>query len=155
RRVLATLEAQSSEPDLVWALNSLAGLQLARGRSDAARPMLERAFELSERRLRWEALDISESRLAGFLQLLRQDEQLAYALLQARPDDAGARRLALSVGLLRKGRSVEELAGTSRAIYRGLGAADRETWERLRGLRTDLAKLSLEGPGETSPADHQ
>jgi len=157
RRALAIREAALGEdhPRVAATLNDLADLQVTLGRSDAARPLLDRAFAISERRLRREALDFSESRLAGFLQLLREDEQRAYALLRAQPGDAAARRLALSVGLLRKGRSVEELAGTSLAIYRGLGAADRDAWERLRGLRTQLARLLLDGPESMAPADYQ
>ncbi len=66
-----------------------------------------------------------------------------------------SRRLALSAALLLKGRSVEETADISRAVYRSLGAEDRDTFERLRGLRTQLAKLSLQGPGSLPPAAYQ
>ena len=54
---------------------------------------------------------------------------------------------ALAVALLRKGRSVEETANTSRVVYRSLGALDRDTFERLRTLRSQLARVSLAGPG--------
>ena len=50
---------------------------------------------------------------------------------------------------------LEEVANTSRIVYRSLGAQDRETFERLRGLRTQIAKLSLDGPGKLAPADYQ
>jgi hypothetical protein len=54
-----------------------------------------------------------------------------------------------------KGRSVGEIADASRTIYRSLGEADRETFQHLRALRTQLAALSLRGPGPLSPADYQ
>jgi CHAT domain-containing protein len=114
-----------------------------------------RAFAISEQRLRQEALDFSESRLAGFLQSLREAEQTLYALLRAHPQDARVQRLALSAVLLRKGRSVEETADISRTLYRSLDTEDRQAFERLRSLRTQLATLSLAGPGSTPPADHQ
>jgi hypothetical protein len=51
--------------------------------------------------------------------------------------------MALSAVLLRKGRSVEETSNTSRTILRSLGPEDRAFFERLRGLRTQLAQVSL------------
>ena len=57
--------------------------------------------------------------------------------------------------LLLKGRSLAETANISRTIYRGLDAQDRDTFERLRGLRTQLATLSLEGPGSSPSEDYQ
>jgi CHAT domain-containing protein len=142
-------------PDVAHALNELARLRLAQHRLAPALPLLTRAFVISEQRLRKEALGFSESRLAGFLEFLRADEDFLYALLCAHPDDAQVRRLALSSVLLRKGRSVEESSNTSRAILRSLGPEDRGAFERLRGLRTQLAQLSLQGPGALSAADYQ
>ncbi len=157
QRALAIRETALGQhhPLVASALNGLAPLYLAQHRVDRALPLLTRAFSISEQRLRKEALDFSESRLAGFLQFLRTDEELLYALLRAHPNDAQVRRLALSSALLRKGRSVEETSNTSRTILRSLGAADRDTFERLRGLRTQLAQLSLQGPGALSSADYQ
>ncbi|MGZ3461394.1 MAG: CHAT domain-containing protein, partial [Archangium sp.] len=91
----------------------------------------------------------------SFLQFLRFEEDFLYSLLRAHPGDARLRRLALSSVLLRKGRSVEEIANTSRTIYLGLGDNDRNTLEQLRGLRTQLATLSHQDPGSLSPADYQ
>ncbi len=136
-------------------LNTLARLRLTRQGLASALPLLTRAFANSEQRLRQEALDFSESRLAGFLQHLREDEQALYSLLRAHPKDARVQRLALSAVLLRKGRSVEETANISRTVYQRLGAEDRDAFERLRGLRTQLAALSLAGPGSLTPADYQ
>ncbi|HLL52643.1 MAG TPA: CHAT domain-containing tetratricopeptide repeat protein, partial [Myxococcaceae bacterium] len=144
----------ASHPWLTRALNDLAVIRLARGRRAEALPLLSRAFTLSEARLRKEALAFSGSRLESFLQLLRADEERLYALLRAHPEDAGVRRLALTAALLLKGRSVEETADTSRSVYRGLGTQDRELFERLRGLRTQLAKLAWNGPGQEDPATY-
>jgi CHAT domain-containing protein len=156
-RALAIREAAHGKqhPDVASLLRDLARLRLAQNQRAQAVPLLTRAFSISEQRLRQEALDFSESRLASFLQFLRSEEGFLYALLRAHPNDSRIRRLALSSLLLRKGRSVEETASTSHAIYLGLGEEDRSTFERLRGLRTQLATLSHQGPGSLSPADYQ
>src|SRR5262249_8722161 len=91
----------------------------------------------------------------GFLQFLGKDAQRLYSLARAHPDDADGRRLALTSALLFKGRAVEQAAETSRAVLRSLDPKDRDAFERLRGLRTQLAKLSLDGPGRQAPAEYQ
>ncbi|HEY8208545.1 MAG TPA: tetratricopeptide repeat protein, partial [Myxococcaceae bacterium] len=157
QRALAIHEATSHGKDSNTAgvVNDLALLRLAQRRRGEALPLFARAFNLSEERLRLEALDFSESRLESFLQSLRQDEERLYALLRSQVDDAGARHLALTAALLLKGRSAEEIAGTSRTIYRSLDTQDRHTFERLRDLRTQVAMLSLDGPGSRTPTEHQ
>ncbi|HEX8698829.1 MAG TPA: CHAT domain-containing tetratricopeptide repeat protein [Myxococcaceae bacterium] len=156
-RALATREAALGQhhPTVAQSLNSLAVLRQAQGRLGAAVTLFTRAFALSEQRLRHEALDFSEARLASFLEHLRRDEERLYSLLRAHPGNAGVRRLALSAALLLKGRSVEETADISRAVYRSLGAEEHDTFERLRELRTQLAKLSLQGPGSRPLAAYQ
>jgi CHAT domain-containing protein/Tfp pilus assembly protein PilF len=144
-----------NHPLLAEVLAGLALLDLAQHRLDAAVALFTRAFALSEQRLRHEALDFSEARLTSFLQFLRRDEERLYALLRAHPENARVRRLALGAALLLKGRSVEETADISRAVYRSLGPEEHDTFERLRGLRTQLAMLSLQGAGSLSPAAYQ
>ncbi|MFY0566887.1 tetratricopeptide repeat protein [Archangium lansingense] len=144
-----------NHPNVAQRLTNLALLRLNQHRLASALPLFTRAFAISERRLRQEALDFSESRLSSFLKHLRTTEQALYTLLSDHPKDARVQRLALSAVLLLKGRSAEETANISRALYRNLGAEDRDTFERLRGLRTQLATLSLAGPGSLTPADYQ
>jgi CHAT domain-containing protein len=157
QRALAIMEAAlgKNHPHVAQSLNNLALLRLAQHRLSAAVPLLTRAFAVSESRLRKEALGFSEARLASFLQFLRADEELIYALSRVHSDNASVKRLALSAALLLKGRSVEETAQISRAVYQSLGPEDRDTFEQLRGLRTRLAKLSHQGPGALSPAAYQ
>jgi CHAT domain-containing protein len=157
QRVLAIRETVhgSNHFRVAQTLNNLALLRLAQHRLADALPLFTRAFAISEQRLRREALDFSETRFSSFLQYLRANEQVLYALLRAHPGDARVQRLALSAVLLLKGRSVEETADISRTLYRSLGAEVRDTFERLRGLRTQLAALSLRGPGSLTPEDHQ
>ncbi|WP_395829632.1 tetratricopeptide repeat protein [Archangium violaceum] len=142
-------------PRVAQVLYDLAALRLAQDHLAEALPLLERAFTISEAHLRQEEYGFSEARLTNVLRLLRSDEERLYALARAHPDNARVRQLALSAALLRKGRSVEEVAETSRIVYRGLGQADRETFERLRALRTRIAELALAGPGTLEPDDYQ
>jgi CHAT domain-containing protein len=136
-------------------LNNLARLRVAQKNLVEAVPLFTRAFAASEAHLRQEVLGFSEARLASLLRLQREDEEYLYSLVRAHPGDARVRHLALSAALLRKGRSLEEIADTSRIISRGLGQADREAFERLRALRTQYSSLSLSGPGSLAPADYQ
>ncbi|AKJ00818.1 kinesin light chain-like protein [Archangium gephyra] len=156
QRALAILEEAhgGNHPWVAQTLHHLARIRLARHRLAEALPLFTRSFAISEQRLRQEALGFSESRLSSFLLFLRTDEQALYALLRAHPGDTRVRRLALAAVLLRKGRSVEETASISRTLYRNLGAEDRDTFERLRSLRTRQATLSLAGPGSPTPAKH-
>ncbi|WP_257448435.1 CHAT domain-containing tetratricopeptide repeat protein [Archangium lipolyticum] len=142
-------------PNVAKSLEGLAELRLAQNQRAQALSLLTRVFRISELRLRQEGLEFSESRLTSFLQHLRSEEESLYALLRTHPGDARVRRLALSSVLLRKGRSVEETTNTSRTIYLSLGEEDRNTFEQLRGLRTQLATLSHQGPGALSSADYQ
>ncbi|WP_246356802.1 CHAT domain-containing tetratricopeptide repeat protein [Pyxidicoccus fallax] len=144
-----------NHPSIAQMLGNLGWLHVAQHRLDEALPLLTRAFALSEQRLRQEALAFSESRLASFLKLLRRDEERLYALLRAHPDDARVQRLALSAVLLRKGRSLEEIACTFRAVYREFGEEDRIDFQQLRDLRTRLASLSQQGPGTRPLAEYQ
>lgn len=157
RRALMIVEATQgrNHPDVADLLNNMARLRLARGQLGAALPLLKRAFAISELRLRREALDFSEARLTSFLAHLRTQEDMLYELLRAEPQNAEVRHLALTAALLRKGRSVEEMADTSRIVYQRVSEKDREAFARLRGLRSQLASLSLQGPGNMSPFDYR
>ena len=154
-RALGLSEAALGEthPRVATSLNNLARLRLAQKDLGAALPLLERAFRASEQHLRQEVFGFSEKHLDSFLGLLRDQEELFYALARAHPGDARVLHLALSAALLRKGRSVQEVANTSLLISRSLPPADRETFERLRALRTQLASLSLAPLGKRSLAD--
>ena len=110
QRALAIREAAlgKNHPDVARSLNNLAVLRLAQHRLAEALPLFTRAFAISEQRLRQEALDFSEARLASFLQLLRTDEERALCAAarasRRRPRAApGPERRAAAQGPLRRG----------------------------------------------------
>lgn len=155
-RALKIWEATHGEyhPEIATLLGNFARLRLSQQNLSEAVSLLERAFLVSEQHLRHSLFDLSETRLASVLSQLRGEEELLYALAQAHPDNPRVRELALSAALLRKGRSVEELAGISRAIY-SLGPDEHDLLEKLRKLCTQLTTLSFAGRGALSPEDYQ
>ncbi|WP_224365483.1 CHAT domain-containing tetratricopeptide repeat protein [Hyalangium versicolor] len=145
----------SAHPDVAEALHDMALLRVAQRRLPEAVPLFERGLAVSESNLRQEVFGFSERGLESFLHLLRKNEEQLYALVRAHPDDAGVRRLALTAALLRKGRSVEEIANTSQIVSRSLGPEEREDFELLRALRTRIAEESLAGPGDRPLPEYQ
>ncbi|WP_163994609.1 CHAT domain-containing tetratricopeptide repeat protein [Pyxidicoccus caerfyrddinensis] len=144
-----------NHPDVAQTLGNLAWVLISQHRLTEAVPLLMRALELSEEFLRREAPFLSESRLAPYLQRLRESEERLHALLREHPSDASVQRLVFTSVLLRKGRSAEELAARSRAIHDSLDPGDRDAFERLRELRSQRAGLSFKGPCKLSPAEYQ
>jgi CHAT domain-containing protein/Tfp pilus assembly protein PilF len=144
-----------NHPSVAELLHNFALLRLAQNRPADALPLLMRAFAIPELLLRRKALGFSESRLASFLEHLRADENLLYELLRLQRDSPDIQRAALAAALLRKGRSLGETADISRTVYRSLSVQDRKAFERLRGVRTQLATLSLQEASSLSPRDYQ
>ncbi|HYV44642.1 MAG TPA: CHAT domain-containing tetratricopeptide repeat protein [Myxococcaceae bacterium] len=129
-------------PDLVNSLADWAVLRAARGDVGGAVLLLRSALESSEWRLRRQSLDASGARLDGLLRKLRDADDRLYSLVRRHPDNPELARVALATALLRKGRSAEEEAEVARAIARDLGERDREAFEALRALRSELASAT-------------
>jgi CHAT domain-containing protein/Flp pilus assembly protein TadD len=148
----------ANHPDVAQTLLGLAAAKLGLG--DVASGL--RA--LSEARAGNEALlhsiagsGAGEERLDGFLRSLRAEEDLTYSLLSdpslvAREDVAAH---VATTALLRKGRSVDEAADTSRALYQGLGPEEKQKLARLREVRSRRADLALAGSGLYSAEEYQ
>jgi CHAT domain-containing protein len=156
-RVLAIHEKAfgQNHPYVADSLHNLAEFLLEQQRLSEALPFFERALTVYEEHLRQEVIGFSEARLSKALHQLRINEDYLYTIVRAHPTDVRVQNLALTTALLRKGRSVEELAATSRIIYQGLGPADRENFDRLRTLRTQYAMMALAGPGELALSAYQ
>ncbi len=152
-RIIWEAAFSEAHPGMVPTLTNLARFHMTQHRLTDALSLFTQAFSISEQRLRQRALSFSEARLTHFLEQLWEDAELLYSLLRAYPTNEDVRRLALSVVLLLKGRSVGELASTSHAIYRSLGPLDRDLFQQLRELRGQLATLALQAPCSHSRAD--
>src|SRR5204862_1782992 len=107
------------------------------------------AQAISEQLVRTVGVASSEARLDALLKFLRAQEEVVYSLLDDPRTAPAATPLVLSVALLRKGRSVDEAAGTSRALHGDLSPEDQKKYDELRMLKTEITakKLSPTGAG--------
>lgn len=153
RKALADTEAAfgPNHPQTGNLLNSMAFLLAARDKAGDAVPLLAKAAESTEQVLRNARLTATEARMSQFLQLYAWQESFVYSLASAHKTNADVAKLALSLALVRKGRSVDEAADLSRVVQASLGPDDEERFETLRGLRARLANLALAG-AETDAA---
>jgi CHAT domain-containing protein len=140
-------------PELAVSLSYLAATLVALDRPDDAVKAFTEAQVISERLVRSVGVASSEARLDALLKFLRAQEEVVYSLLDDARTAPAATPLALAVALLRKGRSVDEAAGTSRALHGGLAAADQRKADELRMLRSEIAhkKLSPTGGDDDLP----
>lgn len=147
--------ASDQDPGLAAAYQSLADLWALQGQNDAEVEALRKAFQLSERRLRNQGLALSERRLVQLLATLREQEERLYSHLLRRPDHKELRRLALATLLLRKGRSVDEVAFSAQLRSQIQGDADLKLYDDLRSLRSRIAHLALQTTDLTPPAQRE
>lgn len=123
-------------------LRQIGRLALLQGQDSEAWPVLERAFAIEEETLRQLS---AESRIAAALRSSRAEDY--YAPLLSHLTTPAALRLALTVALLRKGRTAEEGARSLRLITQAFSRpAQKEEFARLRALRSQHESLLLSGP---------
>lgn len=106
------------------------------------------AFAQNEKYLQSQSLVLSEEGITSLLTSWRTCEEELYSLLLQNLNYQPFMRLALSVALLRKGRTADEAAQFSQAVYRSLSEPDRQQFTQLRALRSRFSALSLAGPGK-------
>lgn len=141
-------------PDVAESLVGLAAVQIGSGKTDAALPLLTRAVEIDEVVLRSIGGSSNESRVDAFLRTLRTQEEIIYSLLTENPSEAAV-NLGAMTALLRKGRSIDEAADTSRALYQGLKDDEKQKLAALREVKTRRADLALSGAGVYPPDVYQ
>ncbi len=148
----------AQHPDVAQTQLGLAAVKVGLGEVAPALQLLAAARANNEALLQSIAgSGAGEERLDRFLRSLRAEEDLTYSLL-AEPSLVGREDVATHVAttaLLRKGRSVDEAADTSRALYQGLGAEERQKLARLREVRSRRADLALSGSGLYSAEEYQ
>lgn len=142
-------------PDVAESLIGLSATLIGTGRTEAALPVLSRALSVSEVILRSIGGSANEARVDAFLRTLRVQEEITYSLLTEKLSSEAVMSLVATTALLRKGRSVEEAADTSHALYQGLGPEDLQKLASLREARTRRADLALAGAGVYPPDVYQ
>ena len=157
RTTLQVREKQlgGEHPEVAETLVLLAAVQIGTGKLNDALPLLNRALLINESILRNIGQSSNEGRVDAFLRTLRVSEEITYSLLVEKGVPEAALTLAASTALLRKGRSVDEAADTSRALYQGLGPEEKQKLAALRAVRTQRADLSLSGAGVYPPEVYQ
>lgn len=137
-----------NHPDTADSLHALALVSLLQRKLTQALQHEYAAFSRSEKYLHSQGLVLSEERFTSMLASLRTGEEALYSMLLQNLNHQPLANLALSVALLRKGRTADEAAQFSRAVYCGLSDSDRQQFEQLRGLRSRFSSLSLAGPAK-------
>ena len=143
-----------AHPEVAESLVGVAAAQIGAGKTDAALPLLSRAVEIDELVLRSIGGSSNEARVDAFLRTLRTQEDIIYSLVTESPSEVAVSLIA-TTALLRKGRSVDEAADTSRALYQGLKEEERQKLAALREVRTRRADLALAGAGVYPPDVYQ
>ncbi len=142
-------------PEVAEALVGLAATLVGTGRTEAAVPILTRSLVINDGVLRSISGSANEARVDAFLYTLRGQEEVIYSLLTEKLASESVMTLVATTALLRKGRSVDEAADTSHALYQGLGPEDLQKLATLREARTRRADLALAGAGVYPPEVYQ
>jgi CHAT domain-containing protein len=142
-------------PEVAEALVGLGATLVGTGRTEAALPILSRALAINDAVLRSISGSANEARVDAFLRTLRGQEEVVYSLLTEKLASDSVMALVATTALVRKGRSVDEAADTSHALYQGLGPEDLQKLASLREARTRRADLALAGAGIYPPEVYQ
>lgn len=127
---------------VVGAATRLAVLAWHRGAADEALPLFERADETREHNVSRQLTVGSERQKRGYVAALTNDAVLAF-VARAGAGSPRAARLALSVALRRKGRSLDETADTIGTLRKGASPEDRALLDELAEARARLTDLAL------------
>jgi len=137
-------------------LNNFAMLYAARGEITQAVTFQTRASAVSERNIAPNFASSSErQKLAYLATLSAQANQIISLHVYTAPNDPTARSLAVTTILQRKGRVLDAMSDSLGALRRHLNAQDHSLLDDLSGARSQLATLTLRGPGTTNPAQYQ
>ena len=143
-------------PLTALALNNLAGLYVAQGRPVEALALMERAQDIDRKQI---------GQILGFATEAQQNQFLAtregglhayLSLIQQRfPEDPNAIRNALDIWLARKGILLEAQKRIQNVLVGGDNPQAKEIFTKLIGVRQELARFVLGGPGREGPEAYQ
>lgn len=157
QRALAIREKSlgPEHPGVPLVLNELVRDYLAQNNLPRAIATETRATTVSERNLALNLAAGSERQKLAYLSTLNEETNQAVSLhLRYAPNNAAARQLALTTLLRRKGRALDAMTDSIAALRRRSTPEDQALLDQLKDTRTQLARLVLNGPQRTPPADH-
>ena len=141
----------TNHPDVAQSLFELSNLQLQQGHAEGAISLLTRALAIRERALSHNLLPGSERQKLEYLSLFQNDTNLALTLQYQVASNPKASHLALSTLLLRKGRALDVMSDNIARLRRRATPPDLLLFSQLSEVRSQLATLTLRGPGTGDP----
>jgi CHAT domain-containing protein len=149
-------EEGADHPDVANTLVILARLYEAKGDMARAVEYQSRAAAIEEKNIATNlSLGSERQKLSYFSSLAKEADRRISLHVRSAPTDPGARDLALTMVLQRKGRVLDALADTSASLRRGLNSQDQALLDKLNDTTARLARLVLEGRLGESAADHE
>ncbi|MDQ3009605.1 MAG: CHAT domain-containing protein [Acidobacteriota bacterium] len=143
-------------PNTAISLNSLATLYDRKGDVAQAIAFQSRASAIEERNLALNTRTGSERQKMAYLATLADGSDHTVSLhARSAPNNAAARDLALTVILQRKGRALDAMTDSIAALRRRTSPQDQVLLDQLQDAQSQLARLVLNGPQKTTPAEHQ
>jgi CHAT domain-containing protein/Tfp pilus assembly protein PilF len=142
--------------DVVGILDNLARLYAAKGDFTQALTVQARSNSVAERNLALNLGAGSERQKLAYLALFSTQTDFTLSLhSQAVPHDAQALDLAFTTLLRRKGRGLDAMVDTISALRRHATPEDQTFFDQLWEARTQLAAVTLKGPGPDKPETYR
>jgi CHAT domain-containing protein len=147
--------AGARHPNFADDLESLSMLYAAKGMVDKSVAAQSRAGAITERAIALNLAAGSEKQKLAYLTKVTQSTNWIISLQTYFPDNAIARELAVTTIFQRKGRVQDAMVDSLGKIREHLEPPEKLLLNKLNGINSQLAKLVLNGPEATSPAEHQ
>jgi CHAT domain-containing protein/Tfp pilus assembly protein PilF len=150
-------KAQGADsPYVKAALKGMAILHLAKGDTPRAISLFTRIAEETENRVTKSLRSGSERQKLRIIQREAAETDLILSLhTQYAPDNPDAWRLALTTILRRKGRALDAMTDTLKALRAAAAPQDQAMLDQLAEARARLATAALESQGEAAPAQRR
>ncbi|HEY6274570.1 MAG TPA: CHAT domain-containing tetratricopeptide repeat protein [Terriglobales bacterium] len=143
-------------PDNLRHLLNLSQLYAAEGDVAKSLDALQRLDALEEKTLPLNlAVGSERQKLAYFDPFIASMERMISFQLQEDPHADGARKLAATALVYRKGRVLDAMADSLGALWNRSSPEDREVLDHLKKVTSQLAALVLNGPKQLSMAEYQ
>ncbi|HEX7958962.1 MAG TPA: CHAT domain-containing tetratricopeptide repeat protein [Terriglobales bacterium] len=138
-------------PETLKTANKLARLYMAIGKLAEATTFQTRAINGTEQNINLNLAIGSERQKRAYLASLPEQLNQAISLhVRFAPQDASARDLAATTILRRKGRVLDAVAGSLRALRKHSSQEDQKLLDDLEDATARVARLALNGPGKLS-----
>jgi CHAT domain-containing protein/Tfp pilus assembly protein PilF len=157
QRALAIREKSlgPEHPSVVLTLNEMVRDYTAQNNLRQAIATQSRSAMVSERNLALNLTAGSERSKLAYLSTLTLETNRVISLhVRYAPGDADACRLSLTTILRRKGRALDAMTDSIAVLRRRATPQDQALLDQLKTTRAQLARLVLNGPQRTTPAEH-